>query len=82
MVFRYADHAIKPQYYLGKDQRLGFWNTKTKYVGYDKDKGDAVHNSDFRAYRDANKKGGDYLIFSDLERHAVDPPLTIKMGKR
>jgi hypothetical protein len=45
-------------------------------------KGDAVHNSDFRAYRDANKKGGDYLIFSDLERHAVDPPLTIKMGKR
>jgi len=60
----------------GEDQDLGRWHpddgSVSRWVG-----GTHVHNSDFRAWRAANKKGGDYLIFSDLKYEALPKPETI-----
>jgi hypothetical protein len=53
----------------GDDQDLGRWDPDTNTVGRTfLSGGTPVHNSDFRRWRDTNKHGGDYLIFSDVKR--------------
>jgi hypothetical protein len=49
-------------------QPLGYWNETTKQVSKWPGSGfDLVSNSDFRAWRKAHGKGGDFEIFSDLK---------------
>jgi len=51
----------------GEDQDLGNWDLDDNSVGRTwMNGGTSVRNSDFRAWRSANKKGGDYLIYSDI----------------
>lgn len=51
----------------GEDQDLGNWNLDTNTVGRTGlNGGFSVHNSDFRRWRTANQRGGDFLIYSDL----------------
>lgn len=57
----------------GKDQFLGFWNAQSNYVGRNLFLGDAVYNSDFRAYRKEHNKGKDYLIYSNIAEHKISP---------
>ncbi len=48
------------------DQPLGDWG---KDVGY-------IHNSSFNNWRTANKKGGDFLVYSDIKVIKITPPDT------
>jgi Family of unknown function (DUF6402) len=51
----------------GEDQDLGNWNLVSNTVGRTGlNGGFNVHNSDFRKWRAANQKGGDFLVYSDL----------------
>lgn len=51
----------------GEDQDLGNWNMESNTVGRTGlNGGFNVHNSDFRKWRAANQKGGDFLVYSDL----------------
>lgn len=51
----------------GEDQDLGNWNLNSNTVGRTGlNGGFSVHNSDFRKWRVANQKGGDFLVYSDL----------------
>lgn len=58
----------------GEDQDLGNWDSDDNSVGRTwMNGGTNVRNSDFRTWRTANKRGGDYLIYSDV--------LYTKLGK-
>ncbi|GKT00916.1 DUF6402 family protein [Acidovorax sp. SUPP3434] len=51
----------------GEDQDLGNWNFESNSVGRTGlNGGFNVRNSDFRKWRSANGKGGDFLIYSDM----------------
>lgn len=51
----------------GEDQDLGNWNIEKNSVGRTGlNGGFNVHNSDFRKWRTANGKGGDFLVYSNM----------------
>ena len=51
----------------GEDQELGNWNFKDNSVGRTLlNRGETVRNSDFRSWRDANGKGCDFMVYSDI----------------
>ncbi|WP_284427316.1 DUF6402 family protein, partial [Acidovorax sp. SUPP1855] len=51
----------------GEDQDLGNWNFESNSVGRTGlNGGFNVRNSDFRKWRSTNRKGGDFLIYSDM----------------
>lgn len=59
----------------GEDQDLGRWDPDDDSVGRTfMSGGTAVHNSDFRKWRDQNNRGGDYLIYSDVKYTTLKPP--------
>jgi hypothetical protein len=71
---------IYDKYDFEGDQPLGYWNFKTGDVtkdpiawGYTK-----VSNSDFRAWRDKNKKGGDFWVYSDIKINNLTPPVSFE----
>jgi len=50
-----------------EDQSLGNWDAEDNSVGKTMfNGGDAVHNSDFRKWRQQNNQGGDFLVYSDI----------------
>jgi len=52
----------------GEDQELGNWDFEDNSVGRSIfNGGETVRNSDFRTWRAANSKGGDYLVFSNIK---------------
>lgn len=52
----------------GDDQELGNWDFEDNSVGRTAlNGGESVKNSDFMKWRTANKKGGDFLVFSDIK---------------
>lgn len=55
-------------------QPLGFWNEKTNYAGRNPFLGTEVTNKDFRDWRTAHNKGGDFLVYSDLKVIKLSPP--------
>jgi len=65
---------LRDSYDFNGDQSLGYWNASTNYGGGNPFKGTPVANSDFRDWRTANKKGGDFLVFSDLKIVKISPP--------
>ena len=59
----------------GDDQSLGNWDKDDNSVGRTIiNGGTSVSNSDFRKWRLANKKGGDYLIYSDILYQKLQQP--------
>jgi hypothetical protein len=66
----------------GDDQELGYWDPTSSSVGRTLlGGGTAVHNSDFRKWRDANKRGGDYLVFSDVKSTTLVKPERLVLGQ-
>lgn len=62
----------------GEDQELGRWDPDDKSVGRSfLSGGTIVRNSAFRKWRSEKKKGGDYLIFSDVRYTALARPETL-----
>ena len=61
-------------------QLLGFWSELCRDVARGPT-GDyeAVYNSTFREWREKNKKGGDFLVFSDLKVIPLNPPDTFEL---
>jgi hypothetical protein len=55
-------------------QELGFWDDSDNSAGKSPLSGTRVTNADFRAWRTANGKGGDFLVFSDGKRIRLAPP--------
>ena len=59
---------VRDQYDFNGDQHLGFWDPKTNRVSAANPfAGEAVTNKDFRLWRSANKMGGDFEVFSDVQ---------------
>lgn len=66
---------VRDPYDFSGDQPLGFWNFTTGQVSRTPGWGyHYVENKTFRDWRDKNKKGGDYLAFSDVKRTKLTPP--------
>lgn len=40
-----------------------------------------IRNRDYREWRDKKGRGGDFLIFSDLQLIRLDPPIVVDMGE-
>jgi|GEM_PF-885062 len=59
-------------------QPLGDWNPANDKVGKNPMRnGYAVNNADFREWRTQNGKGGDFLVFSNIETFTVSDSFTI-----
>ena len=66
---------IRDSYDFNGTQFLGFWNEKDGAVsGSNPLVGDAVSNDDFRKWRAKNGKGGDFLVYSDLQTTHLTSP--------
>lgn len=65
------------------DQMLGYWDDSHD-IFYPIDPGipglTPVSNADFRAWRKANGKGGDFLVFSDIKETYLPAPDVLQVG--
>lgn len=62
---------IKDSYDFEGDQHLGYWDADDNSVStINAFSGDKVTNEDFRNWRSANGKGGDFRVYSDVKRHS------------
>lgn len=60
---------VADSYDFNGDQMLGFWNEKKNTMSMiNPFAGTEVTNADFRAWRTANNKGGDFRVLSDVRR--------------
>jgi hypothetical protein len=61
-------------------QFLGYWDDSNNTVSAANPfAGTAVFNSSFREYRDTNRMGGDFMVFSDLKVTTLTPPHTFML---
>ena len=66
---------IKDSYDFEGDQRLGYWDADDNSVSaINFLSGDRVDNEDFRDWRAANGRGGDFQVFSDVKRVKLSSP--------
>jgi hypothetical protein len=58
---------LRDSYDFNGDQHLGFWDDSDNSVStLNFLSGTRVTNEDFRVWRNANGRGGDFLIYSDV----------------
>jgi hypothetical protein len=63
---------IKDSYDFEGDQFLGYWDENDNSVStINRFSGDGVSNEDFRNWRTANGKGGDFRVYSDVKRQRL-----------
>lgn len=68
---------IRDSYDFNGDQFLGYWDDSDNSVSMINPlSGTGVSNSDFRAWRSRNGRGGDFLVFSDIKRTILMTPDT------
>ena len=71
---------IADSYDFNGDQPLGFWNEKKNTMSMiNPFAGTAASNADFRAWRTANKMGGDFRVLSDVHRVVLPVPDTFEV---
>jgi len=58
---------VRDSYDFNGPQHLGYWNIAKNYGGRNFFRGTKVRNADFREWQARNKKGGDFLVFSDIK---------------
>lgn len=59
----------------GYSDSLGVWDDEDNSVSKGNPwSGTEVHNSDFRNWRKDNRRGGDFLVFSDIKLITLNPP--------
>jgi hypothetical protein len=66
----YDFNDFSPQWSRPKSwmsQPLGFWSCRANYGGINPLLGRYVNNQDFREWRRRHGRGGDYVVFSDLQ---------------
>ena len=68
---------VRDSFDFNGEQFLGFWNSNTNYGGKNPLRGTGVANKHFREFAKRTQKGGDYLVFSDVNKLKIDPPLII-----
>ncbi len=68
---------IRDSFDFNGDQFLGFWDDSDNSVSMlNFLSGTSVSNEDFRDWRTQNRRGGDFLVFSDLKRIVLSTPDT------
>ncbi len=71
---------IKDSYDFEGDQFLGYWDENDNSVStINRFSGDGVTNEDFRNWRNANGKGGDFRVYSDVKRQCFGKPHTFNI---
>ncbi len=71
---------IRDSYDFNGTQFLGFWDDKKRTVSMVNPlAGTSVSNDDFRAWRTANGKGSDLLVYSDVLRTRLSTPDTFEV---
>lgn len=67
---------MRDSYDFNGDQPLGCWNVCTNKVeeGFFCSGSAAVTNGDFRDWRTANGKGGDFVVYSDVKTTTLSSP--------
>lgn len=58
---------VRDSYDFIGDQGLGYWSDTDFAGGWNPIQGTAVGNADFQAWRAANHRGGDYIVYSDVK---------------
>jgi len=67
-------------------QGLGYWNDDPFYASVVSPDGDPwgdgmpVFNESYRDWRTVHGQGMDFLVFSDLSKHRLDPPMRFHIG--
>ena len=65
---------VMDSYDFNGHQYLGFWDeTSNTASAYPMASGTEVDNGDFRDWRSANGKGGDFLVYSDVKEVDIQP---------
>jgi Family of unknown function (DUF6402) len=68
---------VRDSFDFNGDQSLGYWDDSDDSVSvWNMASGDEVTNADFRSWRAKNKKGGDFLVYSDVKRTTLARPST------
>ena len=68
---------IRDSFDFNGDQFLGFWDDSDNSVSMlNFLSGTSVSNEDFRNWRTQNRRGGDFLVFSDIKRIVLSTPDT------
>lgn len=66
---------VRDSYDFNGDQPLGFWDDSDNSVSaINFFSGDYVNNESFRDWRTANRRGGDFEIFTDMSRFSLATP--------
>jgi hypothetical protein len=66
---------VRDSYDFNGDQFLGFWDDQDNAMSMINPlSGTGVSNSDFRAWRDRNGKGGDFMVYSDVIKMRLAVP--------
>jgi hypothetical protein len=66
---------VMDSYDFDGHQILGWWDETSNTASATPTlSGTEVDNGDFRDWRDANKKGGDFLVYSDVKQVDIRPP--------
>jgi hypothetical protein len=74
---------VRDQYeFQGRQPPLGFWDETSNSVSRNPLSGVPVFNHHFRAWRDATGKGGDMVIFTDVQRHALNPGYSFLLSEQ
>ena len=74
---------IKDSYDFEGDQFLGYWDDGDNSVStINRFGGDSVTNEDFRNWRGANGKGGDFRVYSDVKKYNFGSCRTLLIYER
>jgi hypothetical protein len=66
---------VRDSFDFNGDQFLGYWDDSDNSVSMmNPFSGTGVSNADFRAWRTANSRGGDFLVFSDVKLTSLTSP--------
>jgi len=71
---------VRDSFDFNGDQDLGYWDDEDDSVSsWIMFSGVHVTNADFRKWRANNKKGGDFLVYSDVRRTVLKTPSTFTL---
>ena len=72
---------VADSYDFNGDQPLRYWDDADNSTSMINPlSGTAVSNQDFRDWRTKNNKGGDFLVFSNIERTVLAVPYTFSVN--
>jgi len=80
LTVRHIGLFIRDSFDFNGTQFLGYWDDTDNSVSTKNPfSGTGVWNSDFRTWRTRNRRGGDFLVFSDVKRLTLSKPDVITL---